>query len=112
LTTDCDSFSMLGMPYPSLAPAILAAYRGSATVTKSRILVAFPWVGGVARANRVAVLAERSPEAESEGGIERAKRSRPGVSGQRDGSGTPGPLWRREKFPLSPKPGLRSAHTP
>jgi len=45
--------------------------------------------GGAARANRAALLAERSQDGESEGSIERAEGTMPGVSVRRDGTGSP-----------------------
>ena len=48
--------------------------------------------GGVARANRAALLAERSYDGESEAGIERAAGRMPEASVRRDGTGNPGPL--------------------
>ena len=47
----------------------------------------FSWVGGGARANRAALLAERSQDGESEGSIERAEGRMPGASVRRDGTG-------------------------
>jgi hypothetical protein len=50
----------------------------------------FPRIGGLARANRAALLAERSQDGESEASIERANGRMPEASVRRDGTGEPG----------------------